>query len=85
MSYHQAHADAQAVIAAADRGDYDTGLGITPEYRALLDKVHNTSDPLTLDDLYALSAFGEHELIVAADNDGRFTTTQTTDTAGADQ
>lgn len=78
MSYHEALANAEAVIAASQSGDYDDGLGISPLHRALLHKVNNTSDPLTDTDLHALSALGEHELIVTADNAGRFDLTTPT-------
>jgi hypothetical protein len=63
--------DAEAVLAAVARGEYDDALGISTEHRALLDKVAQ-GGPLTDADLANLSRHGHHDLIVEAHIAGRF-------------
>lgn len=68
-------AQAEAVIAAAEAGAYDTQLGISTEERALLTKA-NSDEPLTVADVRALTAHNRPDLIAAAYNAGRITLTE---------
>lgn len=80
MNDYDSYARAQATLAAAERGEYDHALGIDPARRALLTKAADPEQHLTPGDVSALSAFGEYEAIVAADDAGRIqhATTPTT-------
>lgn len=75
MCSHEQMAAAEAVIAAAERGDYDDRLGITPEHRALLTRATGT-DPVSLADVRALAASGRADLIDSAHRAGRITITE---------
>jgi hypothetical protein len=76
MSSYEQIATAEAVIAAAERGDYDAQLGVSPEHRALLTRATGT-DPMSLQDVRALHLAGRVDLIAAAYDAGRITTTTT--------
>jgi hypothetical protein len=70
VSDYEATRRAREVIAAADRGDYDELLGITPEQRALLTRA--TGDgPMAYGDVVALAAIHRDDLIAAAYDAGR--------------
>lgn len=78
MSDYESMQKAEAIIAAADRGEYDAQLGIAPDERELLNRAEGDG-PLSAADVTALSTANRPDLIDAAYLAGRINLDPTTD------